>query len=120
MAVEANITFGKLAALPLGGGECDLPALFSTGDPARTCVAGCCALGINGSVCECRDDYRGALCDTQLLCSTAFYGEVGATLLTTDTTHLPYSYSYSYYLLLTAYSYYLLLTAYCLLLTAAH
>ena len=51
-----------------GGGFCVNPPLFAAGDPALTCVAGCCehAPGANASACVCEsDEVRGALCEQE-------------------------------------------------------
>ena len=83
----------------VGGGACDRPPLFLPGDPARTCLAGCCLNeasvaattaeplpepsaddGTGPSTCTCADPlanavegavYRGALCDHELVCESA-------------------------------------------------
>ena len=63
-SVPFNITM-VVNPIPFGGGTCVQPPLFSSSEVNSTCVAGCC----EDSLCNCRgDEYRGALCDRELLC----------------------------------------------------
>ena len=63
-SVELQFAASALSIFSFGGGECESPPLFSSGDIEATCLNGCC----EEDACVCVSGFYGPLCADRSVC----------------------------------------------------